>query len=79
VLLSFSPARTFACLLLIDAAGLRNRRCAFAVVLLASYRDVSRIETASDTDDDLEWLKASWTTPLELARMVAEFDLVLSV
>jgi hypothetical protein len=31
------------------------------------------------TDADLEWLGASWTTPPELARMVAEYDRVFSL
>jgi hypothetical protein len=31
------------------------------------------------TDADLEWLGASWTTPPELARMVADYDRVLSL
>jgi hypothetical protein len=31
------------------------------------------------TDEDLTWLKANWTTPPELARMVEEFDRVVSI
>jgi hypothetical protein len=31
------------------------------------------------TEADLEWLGASWTTPPELATMVAEYDRVVSV
>jgi hypothetical protein len=31
------------------------------------------------TDTDLEWLNASWLTPPELARMIAEYDRVVSV
>jgi hypothetical protein len=31
------------------------------------------------TEADLEWLSSSWTTPPDLARMVAEYDRVVSV
>jgi hypothetical protein len=31
------------------------------------------------TEADLEWLGATWTTPPELARLVAEYDRVFSV
>jgi hypothetical protein len=31
------------------------------------------------TEADLEWLGATWTTPPELARLVAECDRVFSV
>jgi hypothetical protein len=31
------------------------------------------------TEEDLEWLGWSWTTPPDLARMVAEYDRVVSV
>jgi len=31
------------------------------------------------TEEDLAWLGASWTTPPELAGMVAEFDRVVSI
>jgi hypothetical protein len=31
------------------------------------------------TEEDLEWLGSSWTTPPDLARMVAEYDRVVSV
>jgi hypothetical protein len=30
------------------------------------------------TDDDLAWLGASWLTPPDFARMVAEYDRVVS-
>lgn len=30
-------------------------------------------------DEDLAWLRASWTTPPEFARMVEEFDRVVSL
>jgi hypothetical protein len=29
------------------------------------------------TDEDLEWIRASWLTPPELARMLAEHDRVV--
>jgi hypothetical protein len=31
------------------------------------------------TDSDLEWLKANWTTPPELARMIADYDRIVSI
>jgi hypothetical protein len=31
------------------------------------------------TEADLEWIGASWTTPPELAQMVADYDRVVSV
>jgi hypothetical protein len=31
------------------------------------------------TESDLEWLGATWTTPPDLARMVAEYDQVFSL
>jgi hypothetical protein len=31
------------------------------------------------TDEDLQWLNASWTTPPELARMTEAFDRIVSV
>jgi hypothetical protein len=31
------------------------------------------------SDADLEWLHARWTTPPELAVMIAEFDRVASI
>jgi hypothetical protein len=31
------------------------------------------------TEADLEWFGAQWTTPPDLARMVAEYDRVVSV
>jgi hypothetical protein len=31
------------------------------------------------TDEDLEWMKASWITPPEFARMIEQFDRVVSV
>jgi hypothetical protein len=31
------------------------------------------------TDADLEWLNARWLTPPELARMIADYDRVVSV
>jgi hypothetical protein len=31
------------------------------------------------SDADLEWLDARWTTPPELAAMIAEFDRVVSI
>jgi hypothetical protein len=31
------------------------------------------------TDEDLTWMKGSWITPLEFARMIEEFDRLVSV
>jgi hypothetical protein len=31
------------------------------------------------TDEDLTWMKASWITPPELARMIEQFDRVVSL
>jgi hypothetical protein len=31
------------------------------------------------TDEDLKWLKASWTTPPEVARMIEQFDRMVSI
>jgi hypothetical protein len=31
------------------------------------------------SDEDLEWLRAAWMTPPELARMAGEYDRVISV
>jgi predicted peroxiredoxin len=31
------------------------------------------------TDSDLEWMRASWLTPPELARMIADYDHIVSI
>ena len=41
--------------------------------------DLEDVGSRFDGAPDLEWLNASWLMPPELARMIAEYDRVVSV